>query len=459
MDKTLLEKEGQAHVLRFWDRLADDERKSLEAQVDALDFAALARMRQMLAARGASGAAEAAEPEPAPVETLADGPELGVVRERGESELRAGRVAVVLVAGGQGSRLGFDGPKGAFPVGPVTNRPLFFFHARKILALSRRYGAPVPFYVMTSEANDAATRAFFAENGFFGLPEGDVFFFRQGMWPALDPEGRIILDAPGHIFMSPDGHGGILAALKSSGALADMARRGITTAFYFQVDNPLVEIADPAFIGLHLLRGADISIKVCAKRDPQEGLGMVVVRDGRFAMVEYSELTEKQKNRRRADGDLYYKFGSVAIHVFDVGFLAREAEAPLPLHIAHKKIPVCGPDGRVVKPDAPNGYKFEKFVFDVIPDARVVVNLAFDRADEFSPVKNASGDDSPDTCRRDLQAKWARWFEACGVKVPRLAGGAPAVAIEIDPATADGPEALRAYLAGHAVDVTSTVSI
>ena len=459
MDRNLLEKEGQAHVLRFWDKLTDAEKAALEAQVAKLDFAAIGRMRKMLLGRGKAGVATAADPEPAPVEVLDDPAARAAAKVRGEEALRAGRVAVVLVAGGQGSRLGFDGPKGAYKIGPVTGLPLFHFHSRKILALSRRYGAPVPFYIMTSETNDAATRACFEGHGFFGLPREDVFFFKQGMWPALDPDGKIILDSPGHIFMSPDGHGGTLSALVASGAAADMERRGITTVFYFQVDNPMVAIADPEFIGLHLAKGADISIKVCAKRDPQEGLGMVVTRGGRFEMVEYTEFTDEQKNRRRADGELYFKYGSVAIHVFDFGFMKREALAALPLHLAHKKIAMCADDGTVVKPSAPNGFKFEKFVFDVIPDAKTVLNLAFDRADEFSPVKNAEGNDSPASCRGDLQKKWARWLAACGVKAPCAADGTPAAAIEIDPATADGPEALRAYLADHKVDATQTINI
>lgn len=457
MDISLLEKEGQAHILRFWDSLNDAERASLKSQINQLDFAAINRMRTMLAERSSSSSI--AEPSPAPVEELSDPALKAAAFSRGEEALRAGHVAVVLVAGGQGSRLGFDGPKGAYPIGPVSNKPLFYFHARKILALSKRYGAPIPFYVMTSETNDDATQACFREYDFFGLNPDDVFFFRQGMWPALDPDGKIILDSPSHIFMSPDGHGGILSALKSSGATADMARRSISTVFYFQVDNPMVAIADPEFIGLHLLRNADISIKVCAKRDPQEGLGMVVTRNNRFEMVEYTELSEEQKNRRTPSGDLFFKFGSVAIHVFDFAFLQREADAALPLHIAHKKIAMVAPDGSIIKPSSPNGFKFEKFVFDVIPDAKTVLNLAFDRADEFSPVKNADGNDSPASCQRDLSAKWARWFESLDVKIPRNLDGSPAISIEIDPATADGPAALRNAIANRVIDVTSTINL
>jgi len=427
-----LERQGQGHVLRFWDRLDAAARGALLRQVAALDFASLERMRQTLAAHLAAAPAAggaAAALLPAPVATL-EGTARAAAVARGEEALRAGRVGAVLVAGGQGSRLGFDGPKGAFPIGPISGAPLFHFHARKLLALARRYGRPVPLYIMTSDANDAATRALFDAHDCFGLPRGDVFFFTQGMWPALDAQGKIILDAPGHLFMSPDGHGGTLSALAESGGLDDMARRGLGTIFYFQVDNPLVDIADPAFIGLHLNEAADLSLKVCAKRDPQEGLGVVVARGGRCAMVEYTELTDEQKSRRTPAGDLFFRYGSVAIHVFSLPFLRQEAHRPLPLHVAHKKIPFCDGGGATVKPAAPNGYKFEKFIFDVLPDARKAVCLAFDRCAEFSPVKNAEGSDSPETCRRDLQAKWRRQLAAAGIAVPET------VPLEIDPAYA-----------------------
>ena len=432
--KTALEQNGQSHVLRFWDRLDALEREALLSQVDGLDFPSIARMQGLLASKRAAGAA----PEPAAPEVIElTGKARAAAVAAGEAELRAGKVAVLLVAGGQGSRLGYDGPKGAYVIGPISNKPLFYFHARKIVARSRKYGVRIPFYVMTSEANDAATRQHFEEHGFFGLDPRDVTFFRQGMWPALDAHGKIILDRPGHIFMSPDGHGGTLGALEKNGCISDMARRGIGSIFYFQVDNPLVEIADPAFIGLHVSRGADISLKLCAKRDPKEGLGVVVVRDGRYEMVEYTELTDEQAHRTTPSGDLYFKYGSVAIHIFSFAFLQAEAGRPLPLHVAHKKIPVCADDGTEIKPEKSNGYKFEKFIFDVLPDAKTVVNLAFDRAEEFSPVKNATGHDSPATCRHDMQAKWLRWLGAAGLTPLQTH-------IEIDPAYALDAHELKA---------------
>lgn len=422
----LLKKNGQEHLLAYWSKLSAAERKALLEQIANINFKEVARCQKVLAAGGAAAEVKKGKPVAPKVHEL-KGVALKKAVAAGEKELAAGRVAVVLVAGGQGSRLGFDGPKGAYSIGPVSGASLFYFHARKILARSIRYGAPIPFYVMTSTANYAATVQHFEENDYFGLNEDDVIFFKQGMWPGMDDNGKIILDAPGHIFMSPDGHGGLLAALEANGCLKDMTKRGIKSIFFFQVDNPLVEIADPAFIGLHILERGEYSLKLIAKRSPTEGLGMVVKRGNNFEMIEYTEMTDEMNNRRTASGELYFKYGSPAIHVFDLAFLRAEAKKNMPLHLAHKKIPCVDAKGKVVKPAEPNGWKFEKFIFDILSDAKRVACMAFNRADEFSPVKNAEGKDSPATCRADLQAKWARLMAAAGVKVPQ---GLP---LEIDP--------------------------
>ncbi len=422
----MLEKAGQAHVLRFWDTLGAAERDALLAQISEIDFGEVARMQRVLADKNVTATVT---PRPAPVVKWTRRT-YGEAFAAGEEQLRKGRVAVLLVAGGQGSRLGYEGPKGAYGIGPVSGMPLFYFHARKIVRLARLYGRPVPFYVMTSEVNDAATRACFEDHDYFGLNPADVIFFKQGVWPALDAAGRLILEVPGRIFVSPDGHGGTLTALAKNGCLDDMTARGIRSVFYFQVDNPLVDIADPAFIGIHALCGAELSLKLCLKRTPTEKMGAVSVLDnGRYGMIEYSEMTPRQAAR--------FKYGSPAIHVFSLAFLKREARKDMPLHLAHKKIACVDDAGRLVKPDEPNGYKFEKFIFDVLPDARTVVNLAFDRDDEFSPVKNATGEDSPVTCRMALQAKWRRWLAAAGVTIPE------SIPVEIDPASANSAEELK----------------
>ena len=436
--KKVLAANGQDHILRFWSGLGTAARKALLAQIATFDFKELARCRAMLpgGVQPATGkmpvVPASAQPSTGVAPTAPKVAELkgkaqAAAFAAGAKELAAGRVAVLLVAGGQGSRLGFEGPKGAYPIGPVTDKPLFYFHARKVLAKARKYGKPVPFYIMTSEANYAATLACFKENDWFGLNPRDVFLFKQGMWPGMTAEGQVILDAPGHVFMSPDGHGGLLAALKRSGALADMKKRGVRSVFFFQVDNPLVEIADEAFIGYHVLEKSDYTLKLCAKRDPYEKVGMPMKFGKTFRMVEYTEMTEEMNTRRTASGDLYFKYGSPAIHVFDRAFLEAEAAKPMPLHLAHKKIPQARPDGSAAQPSEPNGYKFEKFIFDALPDAKSVACMAFDRADEFSPVKNAEGKDSPASCRADLQAKWRRHLAAAGVSVPE------AMPVEIDP--------------------------
>ena len=423
----LLKKNGQEQVLRFWKKLSAKERKALLAQIESIDFKEVARCQAMLPGSGVAAETVKKGRPTAPKVAELKGAALKKAVAVGERELAAGHVGVLLVAGGQGSRLGFDGPKGAYSIGPVTGASLFYFHARKVLAMSIRYATRIPFYVMTSAANYDATVQHFEENEYFGLNADDVVFFRQGMWPGMTADGKIILDAPGHVFMSPDGHGGMISALKANGCFADMKKRGVTTLFYFQVDNPMVEVADPAFIGLHTLEESDYSLKLCAKRDPNEGLGMVVKRDGHFDMIEYTEMTDEMNNRRTKSGDLYFKFGSPAIHVFSRVFLERLAAKDMPLHLAHKKIATVDEKGNVVKATEPNGYKFEKFIFDALPEAKGVTCFAFDRHEEFSPVKNAEGKDSPATCKADLQAKWRRQLAKAGISVSE------SVAVELDP--------------------------
>jgi len=447
--KILLDEKGQSQVLRFWDQLDETGRESLLQQIGTIDFDAISQMSSMLAAEEAP--ATEGEIEPSDVIELSEIDrriETDGIVATGEEAIATGRVGVVLVAGGQGSRLGFEGPKGAYPIAPITDATLFEIHARKVRALEARHDCEIPFYIMTSEANDAPTRAFWEANDYFGLAKDRVLFFVQGMWPALTGDGKVILDSPGHIFMGPDGHGGTLTALRDRGMFKDMDARGVDTLFYFQVDNPLVEIADPAFVGLHIQNSADISVKVCAKRDANEGLGIVAHRNGKPMIVEYTELTEEQKNERLPDGRFRFCFGSVAIHVFSLAFMKQEADAQLPLHVAHKKVPICDDAGQTVTPDSPNAYKFEKFIFDVLPDAAHALNVEFDRAVEFSPVKNATGSDSPETCRRDMMRKQASWLEQCGVAVPRDGEGNPIHKIEIDPCFALDASDLNGMIQG-----------
>jgi UDP-N-acetylglucosamine/UDP-N-acetylgalactosamine diphosphorylase len=432
---------GQAHVFRFWGSLEAAQRERLLAQAAALDLPALL---EALRAAQQRGTGPPGHLEPPAVERL---PEHGgspssleTARQRGEELLAGGRVALLVVAGGQATRLGFEGPKGAFPIGPVTDRCLFEIHAQKLRGLRRRFGRPLPWYVMTSPATDAATRKLFAAADCFGVASEDVFFFEQAMVPSFDFEDRLILAEPDRIMANPDGHGGSLIALERSGALDDMERRGITTLFYHQVDNPLVRVADPVYLGFHANAGAEMSCKVVQKIDPHEKVGVMAQIDGVLGVVEYTELDDAQRFARDERGDLLYWAGSVAIHLFETVFLRRvaaEAERWLPFHTSEKRITMLDDRGRAQVPEQPNGRKLERFVFDALPAAKSTCVVEASRAVEYSPIKNAEGTDSPHTAREDLVAQYRAWLDAAGVSAP------PGAVIEIDHSEVDGPEDLQ----------------
>ena len=435
---------GQGHIFRFWEELSDQQRRRLLSQVRKIDFELIAKLAEQLLRsphKALVGEIEPVEiiPIPRNEEQLKRAEE---AKRVGEKALREGKVACLLVAGGQATRLDFQGPKGKFPIGPISNKSLFQLHAEKILAISRRYGSTIPWYIMTSETNHEETVEFFKENNYFGLKGDDVFFFRQRMIPALDENGKLILDAKDHIFTSPNGHGGVLSALKESGALEDMKRRGIQEVFYFQVDNVLIKICDPVFIGYHLLEGAEMSSKAVAKRDPWEKIGILGRINGRLGVIEYSDLPRELMEARNPDGSLKYWAGNLAIHMFKVSFLERDFN--LPYHIAHKKIPYLDDRGQLVKPDEPNGYKFETFVFDALRYAERSVTMEVKREEEFSAVKNREGQDSPLTAQRDMINFFGRWLEKAGIRVPRDGEGNVQGKIEISPLFAlDEEEFLR----------------
>lgn len=444
------EEKGQGHVFRFWDELRAEQQNALLEQLRSIDLDLLDRLVDDVL-QGEPEAIDTSQLLPERVIELpdsdADAVRDRVATEEGERLLREGKVAVITVAGGQGTRLGFDGPKGCYPIGPVGDRTLFQIHAEKVLALRKRYGAPVPWYIMTSRQNDADTRAFLANNNNFGLPIEDVFMFVQRMLPAVDREGKLVLADKHRLFMSPDGHGGTIRALKVSGALDDMQNRGLETVFYFQVDNPLVRVADPVFLGHHRLNGSEMSSKVVRKNDPHEKVGVVCrvgSSDGPARVIEYSELPEELAQATDAKGELKYWAGSIAIHILDVDLLTRltegmgreGGETRLPFHRADKKIPYIDADGEEVKPDQPNGVKFETFIFDVLPMVSKTVTVECDRAEEFAPVKQATGVDSAESCRQALSDMYGRWLRAAGHDVPQNDDGSVNGAIEISPLVA-----------------------
>ncbi len=438
----------QSHLLAFWPRLADAERRELLDDLDQVDFARCVPLIETHV-RHHPAVTLPARIEPPPSYPAEPGPELRELydrsRRRGEEAIRAGQVAAFTVAGGQGTRLGFNGPKGAFPITPVRNAPLFQIFAESLLGTERRYGRRPRWYIMTSPVNHAETVAFFHSQGFFGLAEADVLFFQQGQMPAFLPDGRIALAAPHRVALSPDGHGGSLRALAVSGALADMQARGITVISYFQVDNPLVRTIDPLFIGLHLETGAEMSSKAIPKAFDTERVGNFCLMDGRITVIEYSDLADELAHARNPDGSRRFDAGSIAIHVLSREFVERltapGAAVQLPWHRAVKKVATVDAAGNPVKPNTPNAVKLETFIFDAIPLAHNPLVLFTKREEEFSPVKNAKGVDSPATAQRDLIRRAARWLESCGLPVQCKSDGEPAQPIEISPAYAlDAPD-------------------
>ncbi|MCC6126018.1 MAG: UDPGP type 1 family protein [Pirellulales bacterium] len=454
---------NQQHLLSFWDRLDDAERKNLAAQIERLDFAAI---NQLYRGRNESGdfreLANRAAPPPAfrlDNSGLKTGlgpfcaqhpPGLSGKMDptpfsRAETALRAGEVGTILVAGGQGTRLGFDHPKGMYAIGPVSRRTLFQIHVEKIVAAARCYGVKIPLYLMTSPATHEETIAFFREHKNFGLPDEDLTIFRQGTMPAVEEAtGKVLLEAPGRIALSPDGHGGMLSAMDREGVLDDIERRGLKHLFYFQVDNPLVDICGREFLGYHLLAGSELSTQVICKRDPLERVGNVVEVDGRLMVIEYSDLPDDVARRRNADGSLTIWAGSIAVHLFSAAMLrrlSRNADA-LPFHVARKKVAYLDDLGNLIEPAVPNAIKFERFIFDLLPSAANAIVVEIDPHEGFGPVKNAPGSasDTPEIAQRMMIAQHRRWLEQAGAQV------AENIPVEISPLYALDAEELARKL-------------
>ncbi len=428
---------NQEHLLTFWNELDTKQKEQLEEQINQLEADLIRKLQTLLKEKASPNDKARATLEPMPVITLpktdAERKTFQRYKQRGEDMLRQGKMAVILVAGGQGTRLGFPHPKGMFPVGPVSNRTLFQYHTEKIRALEQRYRVTLPFYIMTSPLNRNETENFFRRNNYFGKSP-DSIFFEQGMLPAMDDNGRIYLRDRDALFMSPDGHGGLLRALAKKGLLKDMRQRGVEYMFYFQVDNPLVKICDPVYIGGHIEQRAEMSVKTIYKRSWDEKLGVPGIRNGQRVIIEYSELSEQDKKAKTSDGTFKYGQGSIAIHLFNLGFFERLSESEyLPFHVAHKKIEHITPEGEMVEPEEPNGFKFEQFIFDALPRAKEVMIMETDRDEEFSPIKNADGEDSPATARQDLSNLFAGWLEDCQVDVKRDSAGNALNRIEISP--------------------------
>ncbi|CAN0098865.1 unnamed protein product [Ectocarpus sp. 12 AP-2014] len=455
---------GQDHVFKYVDsgavKAGSDEISALVAQLRTIDPARMNKLHlstteAAAAAAAADGSGGGTAQDMEPIESFgsvasAHPDESARWFETGLGAVRDGKVAVVVLCGGQGTRLGFDGPKGMYDIGLPSGKTLFQLQAerlRRVCALAAgrgdasgggsngaAVGTPrIPWYIMTSPLNDAATREFFTSNDFFGVPKDDVFFFSQGTLPCMTREGKIILETGSRVAMAPDGNGGIYPALQRKGALADMRSRGVEHVHVFSIDNALVRVADPHFLGYCIEKKADCGNKSVWKSEPGEKVGVVVKRGGKPCVVEYSEMEKEACERREGSsngtsggggGRLVFGAGNICNHYFSLAFLE---DTVLPgmadmYHVAHKKIPAAdGPHGTTLKPVENNGIKLESFIFDVFPLSKNMVLFEAAREDEFAPVKNAPGSstDSPDTAREMISRQARRWAAA----VAAAAGG------------------------------------
>ena len=445
----------QAHLLAFWDELDLAQQAELTAQIAALDLDLIASLyRGEVDQPDWSELSRRAVPPPAV--RLAErasgvGGELGITDEvamqRGREVLQAGKVGAVLTAGGQGSRLGFELPKSLYPIGPLSSVSLLQIHIEKIRAIAAQYGVAIPLYLMTSPATHDDTVRFLAENNNFGLAAADLVVFCQGTMPAVDIEtGMLLLSDKGRLFQSPDGHGGTIAALEKGGAIDNMQVRGIEQLFYFQIDNPLVPICDPALLGYHLLAESELTSLTVAKQQPHDKLGNFAMIDGRLHVIEYSDLPDDVAELRDEQGGLKFWAGSIAVHVFERSLLERALELTdtLPFHVAKKKVAYVDPTGKRVSPSEPNALKFEKFIFDLLPVAERPIVVEYAEQDCFAPLKNAPGaeKDTAEYVQQMMLAQYRRWLEAAGAEIaegvdveisPRYALDAAGVAQRVQP--------------------------
>ncbi len=419
------EEAGQEKVFRFFGSLSAQEREKLLQQASQIDLGELGLALGDCRKRGIEK--NAYELEPAPFVALREGGneslEWKEAKEAGEDAIKRGGVAAFTVAGGQGTRLGYPGPKGEYPATPISRKPLFQLFAESILAAERKYGQSLHWFIMTSEFNHKATQQFFQKNNYFGLSENQLHFFPQGMIPAVDDTGSILLSSPSQIALTPNGHGGSLKALVSSGATRTMRNEGIYTVSYFQVDNPLVHCLDPSFLGFHILRKSEMTSKTVPKTSPEEKVGLFCLKNDKLAVIEYSDLPKSYASERDPDGTLRFEAGNIAIHALDRVFIENvgnfsNTSHRLSFHGAHKKVPTVDENGERLIPSSPNATKMETFIFDALPLAANPLVIETSRAEEFAPIKNATGDDSPETSSAAQLARARRWALRAGIQSP-----------------------------------------
>ncbi|WP_256865334.1 UDPGP type 1 family protein [Paenibacillus sp. 32352] len=417
----LLSRYGQEHLLRHYDELDDASRRKLISRIMQLDLQAVEQAWQRWKD---SPAQSLAGMELTPMQASSWDEYTEEERERyasaGWNLLEQGKVGAIVVAGGQGSRLGYEGPKGAYDIGLPSGKSLFQLQAERLIHLSEKAGKPIAWYIMTSPENHEQTVHFFEQHYYFGYPREHCTFFVQGAMPAIDEHGKILMSAKDEICLAPSGNGDCFAALKRTGAMLDMKRRGLEWLFYYNVDNALVRVADPLFIGAAASHPFPVAAKSVDKLYPEEPVGIFCYRNGLPSVVEYTVIPEEVMYAKDDQGRLLYRQGHISIQLFRLDFIEKAADLNLPYELAHKKIRHFDTSGALINPSEPNAYKMERFVFDFYPAAGDMTVWKVRREEEFAPVKNREGEDSPDSARLLLLELHRKWLLEAGVTAERL---------------------------------------
>ena len=443
------EKANQDHVFTFYDELDTAGKASLFAQLSTFDPDRINILAdKALHPADASNETPSLEPLPASASaSLLDAPkeQTNEWYKNGLDLISKNKVGVVLMAGGQGTRLGSSDPKGCFDIGLPSKKSLFQVQAERIKKLQELAQKQkslddepiIPWYVMTSGPTRKPTEKFFEEHNYFGLKKDNVIIFEQGVLPCISNEGKILLESKSKVAVAPDGNGGIYQALLTSTARTDMRKRGLEHVHAYCVDNCLVKVADPVFIGFSASKDVDIATKVVRKRAANESVGLIVQKNGKPDVVEYSEIDKETAEAKDSSDLLKFRAANIVNHYYSFRFFEsiEDWSHKLPHHVARKKIPYMDTEkGQTIKPEKPNGIKLEQFVFDVFPLINMdkFACLEVERKEEFSPLKNArgTGEDDPDTSKRDILEQGARWLHDAGATVVSEGSG---TGVEISP--------------------------
>lgn len=398
------EDDNQKYIKAMMEKNTTEQNEKLTKRLEEIDFSVLEHIerKETVNERGVFAPLDAVEVS----EIEARGAEF---KELGLKAIREGKVGAVLLAGGQGTRLGLDRPKGTLNIGVAKELYLFEQLLRNLMDVTDEAGVYVPLYIMTSNINNADTTAFFEEHDYFGYPKDYVKFFVQEMVPACDYEGRIYMESQTEVAMSPNGNGGWFSSMVNAGLLSDIKERGIEWINVFAVDNCLQRIADPMFVGATIAYGCESGAKVVRKAAPDERVGVLCTEDGKPSIAEYYEMTEEMATARKENCDLKYGFGVILNYLFSEKKLEQIADARMPIHVVEKKIPYMDVDGTFVKPEQPNGYKFETLVLDMVHMMDDCIPYEVVREREFAPIKNLHGVDSLDSARELMKG--------CGIEL------------------------------------------